>query len=216
MNDTAPTPAELAALQQRIAEAEDLNRAIRSGEVDAFVVGRDENDNRVLLLANAYQRYRYIVDRMDQGAVTVSTSGGVLFVNQKFVDLVGGEMSTVYGAAFQSNFPEAERPRVERLLASPASGKEIELDLVRSDGKHVPVHLHLASVTDGYATILVTELAQRQWENAARASMQRMTEALKVLDRLKSLDSDTRRAVAAIGAEVDALAGRLETLRPKF
>jgi hypothetical protein len=46
--------------------------------------------------------------------------------------------------------------------------------------------------------------------------MQRMTEPLKVLDRLKSLDSDTRRAVAAIGAEVDALAGRLETLRPKF
>ena len=38
---------------------------------NAFVVG-DDNSRRVLLLATAYQRYRQLVERMAQGAVTVT------------------------------------------------------------------------------------------------------------------------------------------------
>ena len=38
-------------------ESENLLTAIAGGEIDAFVIGKDDN-RRVLLLANAYQRYR--------------------------------------------------------------------------------------------------------------------------------------------------------------
>ena len=202
-------------LRQKAEEAEDLSRAIRLGEVDAFVIGKNEDDRRVLLLANAYQRYRYIVDRMEQGAVTVSAGGSVLFVNQRFVDLLGSTMSGVYGAGFESNFAEADRSRLARLLASPAGGKDIELDLVRSDGTKVAVHLHLAAVSDGYATILVTDLSQRNWEQAARGSLTHMREALAVIGRPEKLDDDSRKALDVIGAEIDSLASRIGASRPQ-
>ena len=60
---------ELAELRERLEEAEDVRRAITRGEVDAFVIGPG-GSGRVLLLANAYQRYRQLVERMSQGAVT--------------------------------------------------------------------------------------------------------------------------------------------------
>ena len=76
---------ELQHLRQRLEEAEDVRRAITSGEVDAFVIGPAGNA-RVLLLANAYQRYRQLVERMQQGAVTATPTGQILFANQRFAD----------------------------------------------------------------------------------------------------------------------------------
>ena len=57
---------ELALLRDKLEEAEDVRRAITHGEVDAFVVGPG-GSGRVLLLANAYQRYRQLVERMQPG-----------------------------------------------------------------------------------------------------------------------------------------------------
>ena len=74
---------ELELLRERLQEAEEMHRAISHGEVDAFVVGPG-GDGRVLLLANAYQRYRQLVERMQQGAVTATPDGQVLFSNQRF------------------------------------------------------------------------------------------------------------------------------------
>ena len=45
-----------------LSEAEQLRQAIASGEVDAFLVGKDDKEKRVLLLAGAYQRYRLNAD----------------------------------------------------------------------------------------------------------------------------------------------------------
>jgi hypothetical protein len=68
---------EIAALRERLQEAEDVRRAITEGEVDAFVVGPREEDKRVLLLAGAYSRYRQLIDEMEHGTVTVGTHGEV-------------------------------------------------------------------------------------------------------------------------------------------
>ncbi len=74
-------------LRQLVDEAEDVRRAISRGEVDAFVVGKD-NNRKVLLLANAYQRYRQVVERMPQGAITVDERGNILYANQRFAEML--------------------------------------------------------------------------------------------------------------------------------
>ena len=75
--------ADVDAMRRMLEESADVCRAIMGGEVDAFVVGQD-NNRRVLLLATAYQRYRQLVERMQQGAVTVSPQGAILYANQRF------------------------------------------------------------------------------------------------------------------------------------
>src|SRR5690606_38167117 len=47
--------------------------AIQNGEVDGFVVGGEQ----IMLLGDAYRPYQAMIDRMQQGAVTVSVEGEV-------------------------------------------------------------------------------------------------------------------------------------------
>jgi PAS domain S-box-containing protein len=75
-------------LQARLAEAEETLRAIRSGEVDALVVSTSEG-NQIFTLQNADQPYRLLVEQMQQGAVTISSDGTILYCNRHFADTLG-------------------------------------------------------------------------------------------------------------------------------
>src|ERR1044071_4053640 len=80
---------EIAALRESLREAQEICLAIKHGEVDAVVVGQSDEQKRVLLLSGAYTRYRQIVEDMEQGAVTISSSGDILFTNHSFATMLG-------------------------------------------------------------------------------------------------------------------------------
>ena len=101
---------ELEMLRQRLEEAEDVRRAITHGEVDAFVIGPGGN-GRVLLLANAYQRYRQVVERMQQGVVTATPGGQILFANQRFADMLGIPLAQLYTAVVSDELRSQVRAR---------------------------------------------------------------------------------------------------------
>jgi PAS domain-containing protein len=92
---------ELQQLRERVEQAEQTCLAIARGEVDAFVVGQDEQ-KRVLLLAGAYQRYRQLVEHMRQGAFTCSPQGDILYANQRFAAMLDVPLSSLYAAPLQS------------------------------------------------------------------------------------------------------------------
>src|SRR6266436_6269328 len=87
--ETADPEYEIAALRESLREAEDICRAIKHGEVDAVVVGKADEQKRVLLLSGAYARYRQLVEDMAQGAVAIAGSGDILFSNYSFAAMVG-------------------------------------------------------------------------------------------------------------------------------
>ena len=74
MTDT-PARSELAAemedLRTRLAEAEEVLRAIRNGEVDAVVVN-GERGEQVYSLIGADRVYRRLIETMSEGAATLS------------------------------------------------------------------------------------------------------------------------------------------------
>ena len=79
---------ELEKLKQQLVEATETLRAIREGEVDAFVM-QTSGGYRVASLAGADSPYRVLVESMKDGALTVSPSGEVLYCNRPFSDKVG-------------------------------------------------------------------------------------------------------------------------------
>jgi PAS domain S-box-containing protein len=88
MSDLSSHPHEVQALREKLAEAEDMLRAIRSGEVDAIVV--DSGDiPTVYTLKSASDTYRTIVEQMSEGALTVSSEGVILYGNAAFARMVG-------------------------------------------------------------------------------------------------------------------------------
>ena len=88
-------------------EAEDIVRAIRHGEVDAFVV-RDSDEERIYSLRSADVLYRAMIEQMKDGAVALDSSGLIVYCNAYFAQLVKAERRALIGTKI-CPFVPAER-----------------------------------------------------------------------------------------------------------
>ena len=145
MSDDAKTKKELLFeiedLRIRLEEAEETLRAIRGGEVDGLVVSGPEGD-RLFLLKGEGHAYRVFVEAMNEGAVTLSLDGTILYCNGRFADMVKTDYEKVIGRSihqfilpidvFESAFERSKR------------GKEkVEVLLKRKDKEPLPAYLSL-------------------------------------------------------------------------
>jgi PAS domain S-box-containing protein len=202
---------ELEQLRERLEEAEDVHRAITRGEVDAFVIG-PEADRRVLLLANAYQRYRQLVERMQQGAVTATPDGQILFANQRFADMLGIPLAQLYTAPLESHVGMGDRARLSRFLMLSARDSRVEVELSRRDGTTIPVQFSVASFADGYATLLVTDLRPMQWPSLAVDALDSIRTSLEKLNHSLAGDGSAREALRDISEEINGLARMIDEM----
>lgn len=202
---------ELALLREKLEEAEDVRRAITRGEVDAFVVGPG-GSGRVLLLANAYQRYRQLVERMSQGAVTATANGHILFANQRFSEMLGVPLAQLYTAPLESYVTVSDRARLSAFLMVSARDSQIEVELNRRDGANIPARLSLASFADGYASLLVTDLRPLQWPSMAVDALDSIRSSLEKLNQSFAGDAAARDAFRAISEEINGLARMIDEM----
>src|ERR1700761_1085013 len=83
-------------LISRLREAEETLAAIRAGEVDAVVIAGPQGQ-QVYTLENADRPYRVLVEQMQEGAVTLSESGTILYCNERFATLVAKPHDSIIG-----------------------------------------------------------------------------------------------------------------------
>jgi signal transduction histidine kinase/ActR/RegA family two-component response regulator len=95
-------------LRQRLLEAEGNLQAIYSGEIDALLLADEEGKRRVFTLRSADAPYRALVERMQEGAATLSLTGDIIYCNQRFADLVRRPLETVFGLPVGTFLPAAE------------------------------------------------------------------------------------------------------------
>src|SRR6187200_1013721 len=95
-------------LRQRLLEAEGNLHAIYSGEIDALLLSDEKGERRVFTLKSADAPYRALVERMQEGAATLSVDGDIVYCNQRFADLVKRPLEQVFGASIDSFLPSAE------------------------------------------------------------------------------------------------------------
>jgi PAS domain S-box-containing protein len=150
-------------LRRQLREARETIEAIRAGAVDAVVVYTPDGE-RVYALETADQPYRMMVERMQQGAATLTGDGTILFANPAFAALVGGPPEGVVGRPFAELFQQAEVDNVRRAVAQ-AREKSCSLTTrLEAAGRGTPVyvsaspiHLHPALVC-----VIVTDLTERR------------------------------------------------------
>ena len=210
----SPSPSfehELQVLRERLEEAEDVRRAITRGEVDAFVIGPGGN-SRVLLLANAYQRYRQLVERMQQGAVTATPNGQILFANQRFADMIGVPLAQLYTAPFESYVAIGDRARLSRFLMLSARDSRVEVELSRRDGTTLPVRVTIASFADGYATVLVTDMRPMQWPSLAVDALDSIRNSVEKLNQSLAENGPARETLRDISEEINGLARMIDEM----
>jgi PAS domain S-box-containing protein len=198
-------------LRRMVDEAEDVRRAISEGEVDAFVVGRD-NNRKVLLLANAYQRYRQLVERMQQGAITVNERGNILYANQRFSDMLDIPLAQLYTAPLDAYVTIANRASVSAFLMLSTRSSRIEVTFHRRDGSPLPVRLTLVTVGDGYSTLLVTDQRPLQWPALTVDALDSIRNSLEKLNRRLPADPEAREALQEISEEINGLSRLIDEI----
>jgi len=156
-------------------EAAHALAAIVSGNIDGVVV----DGERVMLLADAQRPYRTLVDRMQEGAATVSKDGEVLYANERFAAMVGAPRERILGRRLRAVLGT---PAIDAVLMNEDEPPPFELALMRGDGSILPVRVALQRI-DGIdaKTLIVEDLTERERHREIQERARRNDHFLAVL-----------------------------------
>ena len=168
-------------LKSQLNEAQDTIDAIRAGEVDAFVV-KNGNGHELYTLKSADQTYRIFIEKMMEGAVTVSMDGTILYSNTSFAEMVNLPLAKVLGFSFESFIPDESKPVIHDLINKAWKEEcKAEISLPGKNGKLLPVLLSMNTleIDGGLAlSIIVTDLSfQKETQEQLRQKNNELEQA---------------------------------------
>jgi two-component system, sensor histidine kinase and response regulator len=174
---------EVADLQARLDEANEILHALRVGEVDAVVVQGSLGD-QLFTLKGADEPYRVLIEEMNQGAVTLSADGAILYCNRRFADLLKTPMEKIVGERFGVFVAPLERAAFSLLFETGSQlGSAGEITLSAGDGSAVPLQLALGPLPANSAAaicLVATDISEsREKETRLRATMAELVLAEK-------------------------------------
>ena len=176
----------IAELEARLGEAEDTLDAIRSGEVDAVVVG-PASGQRIYTLESADRSYRLLIEQMREGALMLSPERVVLYCNQALAELLRTPFERIVGTSFDRFVPDEA---LGELIALIGGDGKAEVMLVPDGAAPIPARLSASSValesgrvTCAVITSLVEERAHAR-ELAAAAAKLAQSQKLETIGQL--------------------------------
>jgi PAS domain S-box-containing protein len=182
---------EIEELRARVEEAEETLRSIRNGEIDAVVVSGPGGD-QIFTLQGVDHPYRRLIEEMNEGALTLSSEGVILYSNYCFANLVHTPLQDVIGSPILKYFAPADHQAMDVLLSN-AREKDVkaEFKLQVPGGGMVPVYISASSLyVDDVQTlcVVVTDLTeQKRTEEIAAAERRKRDEEQLRANKLESL-----------------------------
>src|SRR6187549_1758717 len=131
---------DLVSLRARLAEAEELLRAIQSGDVDALIVHVADSD-QVYTRSTSDEPYRDLVEQMQEGAVVLASTGEILYCNARFASLVGTPLESVIGTRFNRFVRASDRDEFQTLVNAGGGRYRCQLTAPEADTFEVLISL---------------------------------------------------------------------------
>jgi len=154
-------------LRSSLAETREILSAIQNGEVDAIVVSGKEGE-QVYSISSAETPYRTFIEEMNEGAVTLTKDGTILYCNPTFADLVNKPIEKVIGTDLKSYIAPSEKSKIKNLLTR--ENRKNDVVILSSDSSlhlklslsRLPPYIH----GDAYVLIVtdISELKKRENE----------------------------------------------------
>jgi len=159
-------------LRTRLSEAEANLLAIYSGEIDALLLADEQGERRVFTLRSADAPYRALVERMQEGAATLSVDGDIVYCNQRFADLVRRPLTQVFGVPVGIFLPETE-VEILRTILEHGTGRYVTrlvLDGVEATEVQITVSSIVLDDVEHRTLIMsdISSLARAQRENRSK------------------------------------------------
>jgi PAS domain S-box-containing protein len=103
-------------LRSRLNEMEEALAAIRNGEVDAIMVSGNKGE-QVYSVSSAETPYRTFIEKMSEGAVTLTKEGTILYCNPRFADIVQAPYEKVIGSSLKRFITPSDNSKLDDFLA---------------------------------------------------------------------------------------------------
>ena len=153
---------EIEDLRSQLSQAEETINAIRNGEVDAIIVSGSDGE-KVFSLASSETPYRMIIEEMDEGAVTVSISGIILYSNHRFSEIVSTPPEQIAGSDFSGFIEAGDRWEFRRLLNAGLKRKVRGVVSSQLNGKRITLQLSFVALPpnmEGDICIVVSDITE--------------------------------------------------------
>jgi PAS domain S-box-containing protein len=174
---------ELDELRQRLQEAEETLDAIRSGEVDALVVSGPSGE-KVFTLLGAEHPYRVLVESMNEGALSLSRDGTILYSNSAFARMVAISLDQVMGHDVCEFVPTEDRDALKKAIKQglrESVRAEMTLLPISGDGLPTQFSLNPVDLADKPSIgVIVTDLSERKRNEQAEAAVRMRDEFLAI------------------------------------
>ena len=146
----------IAELETRLLECEDTLSAIRRGDFDAVVVETPEGERQIYTLENADRPYRALIEQIQEGALTLSAEGTVLYCNPRLTEMLDVGQERLIGQNLRPFVVEADRDKFDVLLGAAREGAvRGEIALRTTADRTVPVNVSLSQLQRDETTPLI-------------------------------------------------------------
>jgi PAS domain S-box-containing protein len=174
-------------LRARLREAEETLDAIRSGEVDALVVS-GAGGQQIFTLQGANDSYRMLVEDMNEGALTLTAEGEILFSNRRFAEMLKTPLERIIGTTIFTWVAENSQQIVQAILNKEGPEQRHEVMLVASDGEWVQCYFSMSNLLtyempDLFCVVVTDLRAQKRQQDTLIASEGRTRELLEVANQ---------------------------------
>lgn len=199
--------------------------AIRTGSVDALVVGGDQ----VVMLDSAQRFYQAAVERMQQGVIIVGARGEIAYANQRMGTMLAMGKERLASMSLHKLVLTADHAALEPLLeARNGRSAQAQVRLRRSDGELVAALITISAMADGQKMCLVSDLSLQKRHEATdertrkflammahefRNMLGPVRHSVDYLKRVDSLDPECRKMVDIVDRQTHRLLALVEDLR---
>lgn len=183
-------------LKLRLAEVEDILDAIKRGEVDAFVT----DDRRVFTLKTADHAYRILVETINEGAVTLTADGTIMYCNGHVADMLSLHLDKIIGSSILDLVRSDESKKLKSILhRCQNSTARAEFHLKKKNGKLLPVLISCNSLKQDNTSLcmVITDLTEQKANELELKKYRKHLEEL-VIERTKDLHESEKRLQIAL------------------
>jgi len=174
-------------LHSRLAETEETLKAIRSGEVDAIVVSGKAGE-QVYSLSSVETPYRTFIEKMDEGAVTLTKEGIILYCNQRFAELVHEPIESVIGSYFKRFIISNDKSKFGKLFSRQTQSKNnvLVVSLINSLYLKLSFHLLPNYLLGDNCILVATDITEMKKEEKRLLELHHLLERkLDIIQRLR-------------------------------